>query len=241
MQKIKDLTGIRQYSGGGRQYSTGQKGRCSGVEFFLHQYPSAPDETAVSYSGVCFRNGRFRFFHVPNPGTRIIIEKIFSIDKDDQCMKRVFIVLLICLAFFFIMGCCNAPPARPQSYYNESSKYPVPGVQSSINYTMVPGPTETIPSMYDVNIETYKNPLASDPYISVTFRGGLGQMYTQSMNAAVLRSDNIFEYNTVSYPAVGSQILLNGTTGTDRLVVEIIQSNQKYRVVDQLMPLKTYG
>jgi hypothetical protein len=95
--------------------------------------------------------------------------------------------------------------------------------------------------MYQVQIETYKNPLASDPYISTTFRGGAGQIYTQSMEALVLRSDNRVEYETIAYPQVGSQIILNGTTGTDRLIVDIIMANQKYRVVDELMPLKSYG
>lgn len=95
--------------------------------------------------------------------------------------------------------------------------------------------------MYQVQIGTYKNPLASDPYISITFQGGAGQIYTQSMEALVLRSDNRVEYEVIAYPQVGSQIILNGTTGTDRLIVDIIMANQKYRVVDELMPLKTYG
>ena len=67
--------------------------------------------------------------------------------------------------------------------------------------------------MYDVQIETYKNPLGSDPYISTTFRGGSGQVYTQSMDALVLRSDNLIEFELIPYPQVGSQIIMNGTTG----------------------------
>jgi hypothetical protein len=61
------------------------------------------------------------------------------------------------------------------------------------------------------------------------------------MEALVLRSDNMVEYESIAYPQVGSQIILNGTTGTDRLIVDIIMANQKYRVVDELMPLKSYG
>jgi hypothetical protein len=160
-------------------------------------------------------------------------------------MKRVLLLLIICLSFCFISGCCNPPPTRPQSEnpqstYNLSSSRPFPAIPSSIEIAWKPRPTETIPSMYQVQIETYKNPLASDPYISTTFRGGAGQIYTQSMEALVLRSDNRVEYEAIAYPQVGSQIILNGTTGTDRLIVDIIMANQKYRVVDELMPLKSY-
>jgi hypothetical protein len=147
------------------------------------------------------------------------------------------------------MGCCNPPPARPpsennQSYYkgyNGSSIYTIPLIPSRIEIAWKPKPTETIPSMYEVQIETYKNPLGSDPFISTTFRGGSGQAYTQSMDALVLRSDNMIEFESIPYPQVGSQIIMNGTTGTDRLVVDIVMANERYRVVDELMPLKSYN
>ena len=168
-------------------------------------------------------------------------------------MKRVFSLLIICLTFCFIMGCCNPPPPRPpaenpqssQSYYNGSYNgstiHTIPLIPSRIEIAWKPKPTETIPPMYQVQIETYKNPLGSDPYISTTFRGGSGQAYTQSMDALVLRSDNSIEFESLPYPQVGSQIIMNGTTGTDRLVVDIVMANERYRVVDELLPLKSYN
>ena len=178
------------------------------------------------------------------------IEKIFIVNQDDQYMKRVLFLLMICLAFCFIVGCCNPPPLppapeTPQSYYNESYNgsriHTIPLIPSRIEIAWKPKPTETIPPMYEVQIETYKNPLGSDPYISTTFRGGSGQVYTQSMDALVLRSDNMIEFESIPYPEVGSQIIMNGTTGTDRLVVDIVLANERYRVVDELMPLKSYN
>jgi hypothetical protein len=184
-------------------------------------------------------------------------EKIFIVNLNYQYMKRVFSLVIICITFCFIMGCCNPPPVRPQSenpqssqsYYNGSSIrtnigssiHTIPLIPSRIEIAWKPKPTETIPSMYEVQIETYKNPLGSDPYISTTFRGGSGQVYTQSMDALVLRSDNIIEFESIPYPQVGSQIIMNGTTGTDRLVVYIVLSNERYRVVDELLPLKSYS
>jgi hypothetical protein len=61
------------------------------------------------------------------------------------------------------------------------------------------------------------------------------------MDALVLRSDNTIEFESLPYPQVGSQIIMNGTTGTDRLVVDIVMANERYRVVDELMPLKSYN
>ena len=164
-------------------------------------------------------------------------------------MKRVLFLLIICLTFCFIIGCCNPPPSPPasenpqasQSYYNGSTLHTIPLIPSRIEIAWKPKPTETIPSMYEVQIETYKNPLGSDPFISTTFRGGSGQAYTQSMDALVLRSDNLIEFESIPYPQVGSQIIMNGTTGTDRLVVDIVMANERYRVVDELLPLKAYN
>lgn len=164
-------------------------------------------------------------------------------------MKRVVALLIICITFCFIMGCCNPPPVRPpsenpqasQSYYNGSTLHTIPLIPSRIEIAWKPKPTETIPPMYEVQIETYKNPLGSDPFISTTFRGGSGQAYTQSMDALVLRSDNTIEFESIPYPQVGSQIIMNGTTGTDRLVVDIVMANERYRVVDELLPLKSYN
>jgi hypothetical protein len=162
-------------------------------------------------------------------------------------MKRMLLLLTICMTFCLISGCCNPPPARPQpenpqSYYNESLNgsriHTIPLIPSRIEIAWKPKPTETIPPMYEVQIETYKNPLGSDPYISTTFRGGSGQVYTQSMDALVLRSDNLIEFESIPYPQVGSQIIMNGTTGTDRLVVDIVMANERYRVVDELLPLR---
>jgi hypothetical protein len=34
---------------------------------------------------------------------------------------------------------------------------------------------------------------------------------------------------------------MNGTSGTDRLVVDIVMANERYRVVDELLPLKSYN
>jgi len=166
-------------------------------------------------------------------------------------MKRVLFLLIICLTFCFVIGCCNPPPSPPaasenpqsnyKGSYNGSRMYTIPLVPSRIEIAWKPKPTEMIPSMYQVQIETYKNPLGSDPFISTTFRGGAGQGYTQSMDALVLRSDNLIEFESLPYPQVGSQIIMNGTTGTDRLIVDIVMANERYRVVDELMPLKSYN
>jgi len=90
--------------------------------------------------------------------------------------------------------------------------------------------------MDEVQIETTKNPQTNDPFISVIFRGGSGQAFTQSIDALLLRSDNRIEFESIPYPRVGSRIILNGTTGTDRLVVDVVIANERYRVIDKLLP-----
>jgi hypothetical protein len=109
-------------------------------------------------------------------------------------------------------------------------------IPSKIEFAGIPQPTETIPVMDEVQIETTKNPQTNDPFISVIFRGGSGQAFTQSIDALLLRSDNRIEFESIPYPRVGSRIILNGTTGTDRLVVDVVIANERYRVIDKLLP-----
>lgn len=104
---------------------------------------------------------------------------------------------------------------------------------------MIPQPTDVIPPFYSITVQVGKNTVSVDPYITVSFRGGPGQEFTQSMHAIVYRSDGSTESGTVAYPQVGSEIILSGTTGTDRVVVDVtLVTGETYHSYDALVPFR---
>ena len=157
-------------------------------------------------------------------------------------MKWLLCLLTLCFVLYSITGCCNAPISRPPvtSGLNESPHYGTTPFSQQVIISLVPEPVDNMPAMYEVQIQAAKNPIASDPYISVNFRGGAGQAYTSSMEATVIRSDRAVEFQSLPNPQVGSEIILNGTPKTDRLIVDVTMfSGDRYRVLDELMPLKS--
>jgi hypothetical protein len=157
-------------------------------------------------------------------------------------MKWFLGLLSVLLAACIIAGCCNAPMTRPGITVVNGSHFGTQPFSQAMVFSLIPEPIDNLTPMYEVQVQAYKNPVASDPYITTTFRGGAGQVYTQSMEVTVIRSDKIIEFKSLPDPEVGSEIVLNGTPKTDRLVVDITYSSgDRYRVLDELMPLKSHG
>lgn len=151
-------------------------------------------------------------------------------------MKKLIRLLILSMAALFASGCCMPPPAS-EGIQTMSPTSTAP--ESSIGKNMIPQPTDVIPPFYSITVQLGKNTVSIDPYISISFRGGPGQEFTQSMHAVVFRSDGSTESGTVAYPQVGSEIILSGTTGTDRVVVDItLVTGETYRAYDALVPFR---
>lgn len=99
-----------------------------------------------------------------------------------------------------------------------------------------PGPTDSVPPFQRVVLQITKNTVATDPWVSVLFAGGSGQSYVAVMSATIIRFDGITETKSASYPAGGTNILLNGTTRTDRIIVNVTYTDgHTYTVRDELV------
>lgn len=105
--------------------------------------------------------------------------------------------------------------------------------------SLVPEPTDIMPPTYSVTVQVVKNTIATNPTITVTYEGGQGLAFTQSMTAEVIRSDGTVDQQTVQSPQMGSEIVLTGTTRTDRVIVYVTMVNGvTYRVFDKDMPFQ---
>lgn len=149
-------------------------------------------------------------------------------------MKPILPALaMLCIALLMVAGCTS--PLSP----------PSPAVTTPATATpvqapdLVPRPTDVVPPYQQVAIQVSKNTVATNPWISVLFAGGGGQSYVVSMTATVIRSDGVVETQTARSPEIGTNLMFNGTTKTDRAIVNVTYTDGKtYTVKDELVPFQ---
>jgi hypothetical protein len=75
-----------------------------------------------------------------------------------------------------------------------------------------PGPTQTLPSYGDIEIEVESNGYAPDPKIVINVRGGQGLNFILQIDVKVTRTDGIVENGIIPCPVeIGDSVALNGT------------------------------
>jgi len=136
------------------------------------------------------------------------------------------------IALILVAGCSNqivTPPAN-------ATLTPTP-TEIPINLSdLKPKPTDVVPTFQQVAIQITKNTVATDPWVSVLFAGGSGQSYVTELNTTIIRFDGIIETKSASYPAINTNIFLNGTTRTDRVIVNVSYTDgNTYTVKDELV------
>jgi len=116
----------------------------------------------------------------------------------------------------------TAPPTQP----------PVPEVCPP-----PPGPTQVVPDYESVSITVDRNTISEDPTITTTFNGGLGLGMVQTMTVTLIRSDCTEDQQVRKDPRMGTSVTQMGTTGTDRVKVDLVMtSGIQYTVIDGLYP-----
>ena len=152
----------------------------------------------------------------------------------------------LCMVAILFAGCLG-PSSQPgpgiavqPSPTFPSVSLPTPGM--GYTYSATPGPTQTVPDYEEVSVTVDRNTITENPVITTTFNGGMGLGMTVRMDVTVIRSDGGVETGHVDYPAMGSDIVLMGTTATDRVVVTVtMTSGDQYTVIDQYYPFPGSG
>ncbi len=152
-------------------------------------------------------------------------------------MDRFLPLLCLCAAAVLITGCVN--PGEPAlvlpTMTAEPSPSPVPPTTPVPATTPVspitsalgtipdlnPRPTSIVPPLYHISIKIQKNPVPTNPWISVVYEGSPGRVLPSLVEATLIRSDGIIEQKSVHYPPRGTQILFNGTPAADRVIVNV--------------------
>jgi len=106
--------------------------------------------------------------------------------------------------------------------------------------SLAPGPTQTLPPQYYVEVQVQKQNQDGVPIITVTFRGGTGMTFTEQVNIRVTRSDGEIETATMDKPKVGEERNLQGTVYDDRVEVSVfLATGETYTIYDQLIPYQS--
>lgn len=151
-------------------------------------------------------------------------------------IPRVSLIIIACIAIL-AAGCTQNP--FPSQGNPAGTTIPTAAPPATPTLSLVPEPTDVMPPTYSVTVQVVKNTISTNPSITVTFEGGQGLAFAEAMTAQVVRSDGLVEQQTVMSPQMGSEIILSGTTGTDRVLVYVtIANGVTYKVFDKDMPFQ---
>ncbi len=120
-------------------------------------------------------------------------------------MKKILMIttaLVLCTVLVLAAGCTQpaTPPATtPTPTPTETTAAATPTV-SSTPVSLTPGPTQTLPENWNIEIEVKSNGESINPLIITTFRGGKGLNFIQRIDVKVTRSDGVVETGSITKP-----------------------------------------
>ena len=152
-------------------------------------------------------------------------------------MKYIgLIAILLIAAALAGAGCLGEerPPATPlpTTATPELTTIATPVPTSDID------PVQTLPSAQQIYLDLAKDRVYSD--ITLTYNGGGGEMFTNSIEMRVTRSDGqvIDQFmNNGAKPKRGDTLVIRGTRGSDRCEVYVTSAGIRYKVIDESLEL----
>jgi hypothetical protein len=151
--------------------------------------------------------------------------------------------LVLCAVLALAAGCTQpaTPPVTPT---------PTPAVTtvaaptaSSTSVSSTPGPTQTLPENWNVEVQVASNGEAINPQIITTVRGGKGLNFILGIDVKVTRSDGIVENGNIPKPLkVGDFVSLASTTAyIDRAEVwAITPQGDRVKIFDDNVCFRCY-
>jgi hypothetical protein len=163
-------------------------------------------------------------------------------------MKKIPVILsalLLCVMLVLAAGCTQpaVTPGTPAPTMAVTSAAVTPSVSSTVDFS-TPGPTQTLPAAWDIEIQVQNNGYAPDPKIITTVRGGQGLTFIQQIDVKITRTDGIVETGIIPKPLkVGDSVSLDGTDKNhDRAEVWATDpQGTKVKIFDDYIPFRTYN
>jgi hypothetical protein len=161
-------------------------------------------------------------------------------------VRSVFCVFLV-LLFLLISAGCTQPkqPVTPVPTATETlaTEAPTP-VPTTLSLT--PGPTQTLPEVWSLDVQVQGNGEAINPLIIVSCQGGKGLNFIQRIDVRVTRPDGVVENDAITKPLYkGKEVSLPITSQMGNVNrVEIwatTPQGDKVKIFDNYVPFRTYS
>jgi hypothetical protein len=164
-------------------------------------------------------------------------------------MKTIaYLALMLCMILAFSAGCTQqqaTPQATAPAPTPEATAVATAAPTAQVTEaSLTPGPTQSLPDIWGIEVQVQSNGESIDPQIITTFRGGKGQNLIPQLDIKITRSDGVVEYGTMTQPlTVGKTVTLAGTRkNNDRAEVWAYTPNgEKVKIVDQYVPFRTFN
>jgi hypothetical protein len=163
-------------------------------------------------------------------------------------MKKILVItsaLMLCAVLVLAAGCTQ--PEKTTGTPTPTMAVTTAPATPSASPTAVfstPGPTQTLPSYWAIEIQVQNNGYAPDPKIVTTVRGGQGLTFIQQIDVKITRTDGIVEKGSIPKPLkVGDFVSLSGTDKNhDRAEVWATDpQGTKVKIFDDYVPFRTYN
>lgn len=149
--------------------------------------------------------------------------------------KFLPVLLLVVLAAILLSAGCSSEAPTDTGAQQETTS-----ATSSQAVVLQPGPTDIPPTGYGVVVTVIRNPISTNPSITVTFAGGDGwnMVKKDGIRVKITRSDGKIVEGTLENN-LDSSVTLEGSTGEDRVEVWADMVNgETYKIYDEVMKFK---
>ena len=156
-------------------------------------------------------------------------------------MKLTIIVLAVFgLVLSSLIAGCTSPAQTPVTPASTPVPTSTPGISTAVlTVVSTPVAVETLPAEQFVDLELSKQ--RPDSTIHLLYNGGKGEVFVQNILMKVTRSDGqvIQQYMNDSNrkPRRGDELVIEGTRGSDQVVVYLTSAGKTYKVIDRSLQL----
>jgi len=156
---------------------------------------------------------------------------------------------LLCIVLILAAGCTQpaTPPVTPAPTTIVTTATPAP-TPSPTSVSSTPGPTQTLPDMWSLDVQVEGNGVSIDPQIIATVRGGKGLNFILQVDVKVTRADGKVETGTITRHTtyrVGDSVSLPVTSqmgNVNRVEVWATNpNNEKVKIYDAYVPFRSYN
>ena len=169
-------------------------------------------------------------------------------------MRLIFGSAIVMVFLLFASG-CTQPAAQPVATPTPTAvPTTLPPTAAPVVTTLsTPGPVQTLPSVWSIDVQVNSNGNAIDPQVVMTFQGGKGQSLIPEIDMQVTRADGTIDAAKMTQPFfVGKTVSLKGSGKPDAAaeawgtkdraeVWAITPQGDRVKIYDAYVPFRSYN